>query len=423
VVDKERVITTPDLGADAGPPLGDDGSPDDVASADAPARSVRARLRRHRLKLALLGALVLALLVPGYSFIRAMEAPGNLTASEKAVEWLRDSGFNGPVNAVENWWYTSHPPPKGGRPARPITAVGLPVQHGHLSRARTPVVTTATHTQAPANVASPAPDPLPNEGVWMPVGPRVDGFPVMEETQVRPDAVHTSLLDGLVWMDPRLVRFELHPGLSEPGGHWGVPPDIPIADRLNLVAAFNSGFRMRDARGGFSLDGFTPRPLVDGAASFVIDKDGSATVGRWGRDVHMGPDVVAVRQNLELIVDGGQLVPGLSDNLKGAWGQTLGQKVLVWRSAVCVDAHGGVIFGYGNGLGALSLAELMQRAGCQRAMELDINSSWTTFNFYGPVEVGNPASVLGTKMLTDQRKPGDRYLAPDARDFIAVFER
>jgi len=137
----------------------------------------------------------------------------------------------------------------------------------------------------------------------------------------------------------------------------------------------------------------------------------------------MGPQVEAVRQNLELIVDGGQLVPGLSDNLNGAWGQTLGQKVLVWRSAVCVDAHGGLIYGYGNGLGALSLATLMQRAGCQRAMELDINSSWTTFNFYGPVEPGNPASVLGTKMLADQTKPGDRYLAPDARDFIAVFER
>ena len=37
---------------------------------------------------------------------------------------------------------------------------------------------------------------------------------------MRPDAVHTSLLDGLVWMDPKLVRFELHPGLTEPGGHW-----------------------------------------------------------------------------------------------------------------------------------------------------------------------------------------------------------
>ncbi len=388
---------------------------------------MRERLRRHRVRVGLLSALVLALLVPGCSFVRAMEAPGNLTASEKAVEWLRDSGFNGLVNTVENWWYTSHPPPTGGRPARPITAVGLPAQHGHLSRVRKPAAVVVAHTPRPANVVSPVANPLPNEGVWIPVGPRVSGLPTMEETQVRPDAVHTSLLDGLVWMDPKLVRFELHPGLTEPGGRWGTQPDqqpdIPIADRLNLVAAFNSGFRMRDARGGFVLDGVTAHPLVVGAASFVIRSDGSATVGAWGRDVQMSSDVVAVRQNLELIVDGGQLVPGLSDNLNGAWGQTLGQNVLVWRSAVCVDAHGGLIFGYGNGLGARSLAELMQRAGCQRAMELDINSSWTTFNFYAPVEPGNAASVLGTKLLADQRKPGDRYLSPDARDFIAVFQR
>ncbi len=110
---------------------------------------------------------------------------------------------------------------------------------------------------------------------------------MMYETQVRPDAVHTSLLDGLVWMDPKLVRFELHPGLQEPGGHWTEPSEVPIDARLALVAAFNSGFRIRDARGGFYLDGVTQHRLVDGAASFVIDQNGSATVGEWGRDVRM----------------------------------------------------------------------------------------------------------------------------------------
>ena len=361
--------------------------------------------------------------MPGCSFVQAMQAPGNLTAQEKAVEWLRDRGFNGAVNRVENWWYTNHPPPKGGLPRRRITAVGPPAERIRTAPATSTTIALPAHTPPPANVESPAASPLPNEGVWLPVGPQVDGLPTLEETQVRPDAVHTSLLDGLVWMDPKLVRFELHPGLSEPGGHWSQPPDIPIADRLGLLAAFNSGFRMRDARGGFYLDGVTSHPLVDGAASLVIDKNGTATVGRWGRDVQMGPQVAAVRQNLELIVDGGQPVPGLTDNVNGAWGQTLGQRVLVWRSALCVDAHGGLIYGYGNGLGALSLASLMQRAGCQRAMELDINSSWTTMNFYAPVEAGNPASVLGSKMLADQLKPGDRYLSPDARDFIAVFQR
>ena len=37
----------------------------------------------------------------------------------------------------------------------------------------------------------------------------------------------------------------------------------------------------------------------------MIGADGTATVGQWGRDLTMGPDIVAARQNLDLPVDGG----------------------------------------------------------------------------------------------------------------------
>jgi hypothetical protein len=133
--------------------------------------------------------------------------------------------------------------------------------------------------------------------------------------------------------------------------------------------------------------------------------------------------VVGVIQNLKLIVDGGQPVPGLDNNANGAWGATLGNRVLVWRSAVCVDGAGGVVYGYGDGLGAFSLAQLMQRAGCVRAMELDINKSWTTFDTYAAAQAGDPTSVHGTKLLPDQQKGGDRYLSDDTRDFVAVLDR
>jgi hypothetical protein len=208
----------------------------------------------------------------------------------------------------------------------------------------------------------------------------------------------------------------------------------------DLVAAFNSGFRMQDSRGGFYLDGQTKGQLRDGAASFVVYKDGSATVGQWGRDVTMTPDVVAVRQNLDLIIDNGGGAPnlagnptadaapgvaadGLDDNSNGAWGDTLGNKVLVWRSGVCVTGTGALVYGYGDGLGALSLSELMMRAGCVRAMELDINKSWTTFNAYSASTPGDPSSVHGVKLLPEQSKGPDRYLSTDARDFIAVLTR
>ncbi len=374
--------------------------------------------------------LALALVVPAVSLAQAMTAPGNLSPSEKGVEWLRDHGFGGAVNQVEHWWFTNHQPKAGGTPDRSIVIGDPPT--GAVS-AGSGAGSTGSHavTPKPANV--PVPDgvsPLANEGVWQPVGPTVGGSTAMYATQVRPDSIHTSLLDGLVWMDPKLLRFALHPGLQEPGGKWATPAQVPMNERLALVAAFNGGFRMQDANGGFYLEGQTRKTLRDGAASLVIFKDGTATVGAWGRDVTMSADVVAVRQNLDLIVDNGggptdggastgsvpagQAAAGLGDDGDGRWGQTLGNKVLVWRSAVCVDANGGLVYGYGNGLGALSLAQLMIRAGCVRAMELDINPSWTTFNFYGAAHAGDPASVAGSKLLPEQHKSANRYLSPDA---------
>ncbi len=381
---------------------------------------------------------VVVLLVPVLSLARAVATSNNMTVSERAAEWMRDNHLGGVLNRVENWWYSHHAPKQGGAPDR---AIGVDEPSGTTPSTSTPGPTTAPHLAAPPPVAVPeGVTPVPNEGQWMPTGPTVGGAPAMYMTQVRPDSVHTSLLAGLAWMDPQLARFEVHPGTSEPGGRWSEPTEVPTPERLDLMAAFNSGFRMRDARGGFYLDGQTTGQLRDGAASFVVYRDGSATVGQWGRDVTMTPDVVAVRQNLDLIIDngggppnvagrpaataaGGVPAAGLDDNANGAWGATLGNKVLVWRSGVCVTGSGAIVYGYGDGLGALSLSELLMRAGCVRAMELDINKSWTTFDVYGASTPGDASSVHGTKLLPEQSKGADRYLTSDARDFVAVLAR
>jgi len=299
----------------------------------------------------------------------------------------------------------------------------------------------APHLPKPANV--PVPEgviPVENEGVWQPIGPEVQGAQTMYTTQVRPDSIHTSILDGLVWIDPKVTFFEQFPGSEEPGGTWNKPNQIPMDRRLDLIAAFNSGFRLQDARGGFYMDGVTKGTLREGAASMVIYKDGGIGIGMWGRDFQMNDRIAAVRQNLDLIIDnGGGLpnvngtpggtaapgvpAPGLSDNADGAWGATFGNKILAWRSAACVTADGAIVYGYGDGIGALSLAQLMLRAGCVRAMELDINTVWTTFNFYKPTRFLDPSSVEGTKLLPESFKSANRYLSPDARDFVGVFAR
>jgi hypothetical protein len=170
------------------------------------------------------------------------------------------------------------------------------------------------------------------------------------------------------------------------------------------------------------MNGQTIRPLRAGAASLVITSDGTAGVGVWGRDYSAGPDVVAVRQNLELLVDGGQLNPALQENDTTVFGATLGNNVYVWRSGVGVTASGALVYAGGNALSVMSLARTLQNAGAVRAMELDINTDWVSAYTYTPVDASNPSSAIGgTKLLDSMSRPADRYLQPGERDFFALF--
>ena len=45
----------------------------------------------------------------------------------------------------------------------------------------------------------------------------VSGKTAAQVAQMRPDAVHTSYVVSVVWMDPSLLTFALHPGAQVPG--------------------------------------------------------------------------------------------------------------------------------------------------------------------------------------------------------------
>jgi hypothetical protein len=142
-----------------------------------------------------------------------------------------------------------------------------------------------------------------------------------------------------------------------------VPPSL----RSALLAGFNLGFKMGDTPGGALEEWLSAGALQAGLATIVVHTDGTATVGEWGRDVTLGPDVAAVRQNLHLIVDGGQVVPGLLDDPAHQWGK-LSWLLPAWRSGVGVDASGHLIYAGGNQLTLDALARALHQAGV-RAME------------------------------------------------------
>jgi hypothetical protein len=339
--------------------------------------------------------------------------------SVRTVEWIRDNGGNGIVNTIERWWYTNNPPPTGGKPSA-IKTQKTVVESTGKATATTAAPQFEHLTPPTARVATPATDVQENEGVWQPTGRLVGGMPAVYTTYVRPDAVHTSYYTGIMWLDTKLLRNNYVVGTEQPGGGpnpWGsqIPPDqIP-----NAIAAFNSGFKMDSANGGAYLDGQQIVPLRDGSASLVIRQDGSSDVGVWGRDFTMTPDVKAVRQNLVLIVDNGQLNPEMREDDTTAFGATLGNNVYVWRSGVGVTADGALVYAGGPAMSIIALARTLQAAGAVRAMELDINTDWVSAFTYQPnlTVPGNP--IEGVKLLDGMTHDGSQYLQVNSRDFFA----
>jgi Phosphodiester glycosidase len=194
------------------------------------------------------------------------------------------------------------------------------------------------------------------------------------------------------------------------------PMEVPQALRSRLLATFNSGFKLEDSHGGFALGGTTYKAMEPGLGTFVHYRDGQVDVEAWPGGSQVPRDVDYARQNLPLIVEGGQPNPNLSDGPE--WGATLGNAIRVWRSGIGIDANGDLIYAAANDQTVGSLAEILIRAGAIRAMELDINSYWDTFISYARPDAGDPSSLLPS-----MTRPVTRYLSPDDRDFFAVYLR
>jgi hypothetical protein len=354
--------------------------------------------------------LVLLALLPALaSLTMALTRPGTDTTAERLAEWARDHHGGALVNLFERATY--QPPRVGGSPPR-------------TSPLLTPVAPTQTQTPAllatlPQPIQPIATPPLRGEGQWR-VLDSWHGRPALAIAYLRPDNRHTSYTSMVAWLNPDLVQARWHPGTSEPGGGpWRTRPQLAGSDRTDLLAAFNSAFRVHDAHGGVYAYGQTRGRLRAGAASLVIDKSGRIDVGAWGRDMSLTPSTQVVRQNLDLLVDGGQLVDGISSNKGDRWGATLGNSYYVWRSGIGVTASGAAVYVAGDRLSALSLATLLQRAGAVRAMELDINRDWTSFVLYRNPQGG----TTERNALPDMRRSPTRYDQASSRDFVALYRR
>jgi phosphodiester glycosidase len=367
------------------------------------------RLRTVRVILVLLAVFLCWV---AFSVGQALTAPGGGSVSSKLAEWARDH-YLGPVVTFGEW-VTYNPPKAGGTPSFSLTApsgsVARPYKHTH-----------GFVPNIPLKLTSPAGKPLAGEGQWR-VLETVKGYPAIFGTFLRPSAVYTSYVAGIVSLDQRLVKFQLRPGVEDPGpGHWKAAAWIPPGTRNGLLAAFNGGFKLDSAGGGFYLNGKSKGSLVNGAASVVYYRNGTIRIGQWGRDVRLTPAVAGVRQNLKLLVDHGRVPASVNQNVLTNWGATLGGGYYVWRSGLGITRGGRLIFVYGPALNVQELASLLRRAGAVEALQLDINPEWMSFDYYRAG--GHPANPTPHALLPTQQGSPYRYYSLYSRDFTVVYSR
>ncbi|HEX6526234.1 MAG TPA: phosphodiester glycosidase family protein [Streptosporangiaceae bacterium] len=368
------------------------------------------RFFRLRTVRAILAVLVIFLCFVAFSLGRALTANNGLPLSAKLAEWARDHYLGSVVTLMEQLSY--QPPKSGGKPQFSLTGPQSKLKFKKVHGFKPDV---------PKNLSPFASPALPGEGAWR-LQETVRNEPALFTTFMRVDSVHTSYVAGIASFDQRLVKFQLRPGSTDPGsGFGGAQPWIAPGTRTGLLATFNGGFRLNSSRGGFYLNGRTSGSLTSGAASVVYFCNGTVKIGQWGRDVGMTKSVCGVRQNLELIIDHGQISPNINQNVEASFGATLGGAYYVWRSGIGQTKDGRIVYVYGPELSAATLANLLQRAGAVEGMELDINPEWTTFEYYHAA--GHPTDPAPVAMLPDQPSSAYRYYSVWARDFTAVYAR
>lgn len=371
----------------------------------------RRPVRRGR-RIALIAA-ALCLVPALLSYAHALAQPSNSSLGIRTVEWMRDNGARGLVNRVESIYYSLNAPAKGGPGLRALPSLAGAALNPPTTRRRA-----VKHYYRPPRIRPVLSPALRGEGVWRATfahgGPR----PPVLITSFRPDPSYPRMVAGVAWINRTRTTTWLYPGRLEPSVSLPSrgPTEAPTDLRSRLVATFNSGFKLSDSGGGFAEGGHTYAPMKPGLATIERLRNGNVNVLAWKGGPVAGPNVVYARQNLPLIVNGGRPNPNLSDGPE--WGATLGNAIRVWRSAVGVDRHGNLIYAAAPIQTVSSLAAIMIHAGAVRAMELDINTYWTSLITYRLPGARGPANLLPTM----DRSPL-RYLTPDDRDFFAVYVR
>jgi len=282
--------------------------------------------------------------------------------------------------------------------------------------ARHPVTVRHPVRVVPARVVPVVRPPLRGEGIWHAGSFVVGGSAPIQVTTLRPDPASPGVVAYVAWIDRTRTRLALYPGYADPpSASPRGPAEVPYGQRWRLLATFNGGFKWKAGPAGFLINGRADEPLLPGLGTILAHPDGRVDIVRWHGPSTL-PTLTLARQNLRLLVDNGRPDPNVGN--VAVWGATLGGRSAVWRTAVGIDRHGNLLYAAADYQTPSSLASLMIHVGAVRAIELDINPEWASFNGYAKRGGRDPI-----KLVPNPQESSARWLSPDSRDFFAVYTR
>ncbi len=222
----------------------------------------------------------------------------------------------------------------------------------------------------------------------------------------------------LMRFDQGLVHLTLHAGSSDGGvGGWTYGDHISRREIHLLIAAVNGGFKLTYRDVGFVSGSHVAVALKPGLASIVTYTDGTTNIGAWRAGVPSAHRTVySVLQNQRLLVDHGVAAASVSGCIISCWGETIGSRTVVARSALGVTANGQLVWAAGEQLQPAELAAALIHAGALRAIELDINPAWVAGYLY----VHHPSGPSPVPVVPGQTGIAGELLEPYSRDFLAI---
>lgn len=289
---------------------------------------------------------------------------------------------------------------------------------GCTTAAPAALVGSTSSSKSPSITASPSAKPTPPPHRWPslqpPAGLAWEPLPGSKYyAKVTIDHGQVTLL----WLDQHGLKFRYVPGFAYPEGSPRTNADTdPTTWVPKMVAAFDGAFKLADHVGGYYYLGSEVSPLLPGYATLVLYQNGVIRLGKWGRDLHLTPNMLMVRQNLPPFVDNGMPQTKPTDSYK-TWGFTFNHRWLVNRSALGQLPDGSLIFAYGHNVRPATMAQALASAGVTFAIDLDMNGYFPAGFLYRHAN----GQVIGARLNPYVVHSPSIYFKVYQKDFFAVL--